>query len=60
MNDENNNSGTTISDDPQDMIKAALARAITNAPDTISGGYEALSASSDFPKGPGVFGRSTW
>jgi hypothetical protein len=58
MNDDNNNSGLTLSDDPQDMIKAALARAIASAPDIAPG--QAMSASSDFPKRPGVFGRSTW
>jgi len=60
MSNQNNNSATTISDEPHDMIKAALARAISSAPDTVVRGYESMSASSDFPKQPGVFGRSTW
>ncbi|HSR96139.1 MAG TPA: hypothetical protein VLM79_03665 [Kofleriaceae bacterium] len=60
MNDDNNNGATAISDRPHDMIAAALARAISSAPDTILRGNEPMSASSDFPKTPGAFGRSTW
>jgi hypothetical protein len=59
MNDDNNNGATTISDRPHDMIAAALARAIASAPETVRGA-EPISASSDFPKSPGAFGRSTW
>ena len=52
MNNDNNR--------PHDMIAAALARAISSAPDTVSRGNEPISASADFPKPPGAFGRSTW